>query len=221
MKKRFAAIITVLCIFAVMTSTVFAAGGLSVQSIFPEDGDTGLQLTNQMARIVFNNDIDGKYFNDKYFSIKDEKGKKCKILVLAQTGEPKRVNLVVDGDLKESTTYTITISAKVADVDGNTLGETQHFTFKTKSQKTESLVTTVLMFLMFGAIIVFTIRDAKKSTNQTNEKTSNGQQKKPQKVNPYKEAKKEALKEAERRTGKKIDPSIKNNIKRKAQNKKK
>lgn len=222
MKKRIAAIITVLSILAVMTTAVFADGNLAVESIFPGDGDTGLQLTNQMARIVFNNDIAEQYFSDQYFSIKDDKGKKCKILVLEQTGVPNRVNLVVDGDLKESTDYTIIISAKVADVDGNALGETQKFTFKTKSQKTESIITTVLMFVMFGAIILFTVRDAKKqAAGEESGGKNGGQKQKQQKVNPYKEAKKEALKEAERRTGKKIDPSVKNNVKRKAQNKKK
>ena len=220
MKKRLAAIITVLSIFVVMTTAAFAAGGLTIEKVFPEDGDTGLQLTNQMARIVFSADIDEKYYDNHYFSIKDDKGKKCKILVLKQSEKPDQVNLVVNGDLKESTNYTITVSGKVADVDGNVLGKTETFTFKTKSQKSESLITTVLMFLMFGAIIFFTIRDAKKQAEDNS--SGGGKKKEPQKkVNPYKEAKKEALKEAERRTGKKIDPSVKNNIKRKAQNKKK
>lgn len=218
MKKKISAVIAALFIVMAMSPAVFAAGGgLQVESIFPGDGDTGLQLTNQMARIVFNGPIDKQYFDDKYFSVKGEDGKKESILVLEQSDDPNRVNLVMKKDLKESTTYTITISAKVADTEGNVLGETQKYTFKTKSQKRESLITTVLMFAMFGAIILFTVRDAKNQQQETQKQT--GQ--KPQKVNPYKEAKKEALKEAERRTGKKIDPSVRNNMQRKKQNRKK
>jgi len=84
----------------------------------------------------------------------------------------------------ETETYT--------DEDGNTLGEEYKTTFKTKSAKTESLVTTGMMVVMFAGIIVFTLRDQAKKAREAAEEEAKSGKKKPEKVNPYKDAKKEA-----------------------------
>ncbi|MDO4481564.1 MAG: Ig-like domain-containing protein [Bacillota bacterium] len=194
MKKRFLKILTaalLICMFAVQS--VYAAGNLTIESIYPADGETGVQTTNQMARIVFSGNIDIEA-NQDYFKILDSDGKEQEILVLEQPDIPNRVNLVLVGDLSDSTEYTIVIDGAVTDTEGNALGADSKTVFKTKSLKTDSIVTTVMMVVMMAAIIIFTFRDQAKKAREAEEAAVKSGKKKPEKVNPYKDAKKEAEK---------------------------
>lgn len=194
MKKRFLKILAaalLICMFAVQS--VYAAGNLTIESIYPADGETGVQTTNQMARIVFSGNIDIKT-NEGYFKILDSEGKEQEILVLEQPDIPNRVNLVLVGDLSDSTEYTIVIDGAVTDTEGNSLGADTKTVFKTKSLKTDSIVTTVMMVVMMAAIIIFTFRDQAKKAREAEEAAVKSGKKKPEKVNPYKDAKKEAEK---------------------------
>lgn len=188
---RIIAVIMLVGLFA--SQGVFAADALTVESIFPEDGGKGLQTTNQMARIVFSGNIDIEK-NSKYFQIVDSKGEKQPILVLEQPDKPNRVNLVLKGNLKESEEYTIIVSEKLTDTDGNKLGTEYKTSFKTKNAKTESLVTTGMMVVMFGAIIIITVRDTTKQQREEARERAEAKsgKKKPEKNNPYKDTKKEA-----------------------------
>lgn len=192
MKKRFLRILAaVLLMSLLMTQSVYA-GGLTIESIYPADGDTGMQTTNQMARIVFSSGIDAEA-NAEHFKILDSEGKAQEILVLDQPEEPERVNLVLVDDLVDSTEYTIVIDGAVTDMEGNQLGTTSKTTFKTRSLKTDGIVTTVMMVVMMVAIVVFTIRDQAKKTREAEEAAAKKSgKKKEEKVNPYKDAKKEA-----------------------------
>lgn len=194
MKKslmRIFAVIMLVGIFAVQG--VFAADTLTVESIFPEDGDKGMQTTNQMARIVFSGNINIDD-NEKCFKIVDSKGKAQPIMVLEQPDVENRVNLVLKNNLAESEEYTIIIDKSLTDTNGNKLGEDYKASFKTKSAKTESLVTTAMMFVMFGAIIFLTIRDTTKQAKEQAAEQNKNNKKKPEKNNPYKDPKKEAEK---------------------------
>lgn len=191
MKKRILAILTGLVIFGVMfCQPAFASGGLELVSAFPEDGKSGYEIMNQYARLVFSGEIDVEA-NKNYFKVVGPEGKNEPVRVLEQEDQPERVNLLFEKELVESTEYTIIIDEKLSDVDGNTLGEDIEITFKTKSMKTESLITTVMMFAMMGVIIVMTFREQMKQQNQQDDGK--------QKVNPYKEAKKEAEKKVQKR----------------------
>ncbi len=193
MKKRIFRVLAAAMIISLLAvqGVYAAAGDLTVESIFPETNDTGLQIANQMARIVFNGEMDVNT-NKNYFKIVDSKGEAQKIMVLEQADNPKRINLVLADDLKENEEYTIIIDAAAVDKNGNTLGKEFRSKFKTKSQKRESLVTTIMMVVMFGAIIIFTVRDQAKKTREAQEEQNRQGKKKPEKVNPYKNAKKEA-----------------------------
>ena len=190
MKKRFAMIVAALLICLMAAPVVYGAG-LEVTDIFPKTDSTGLQTVNQMARIYFSGDIDIKA-NEKCFKIVDENGKAQKIMVLEQEDEPNRVNLVLAGDLKESTKYTIVIDGSLTDTAGNKLGEDYESSFTTRSQRQDSIVTTIMMVVMFGAVIVFTLRDQRKQQEQQEERDKKAGKEK--KVNPYKEAKKSGKK---------------------------
>ncbi len=192
MKKRLFRILALTMIISLFAiQGVYAAGQLSVESIFPEDGSKGIQINNQMARIVFSGNIDIDK-NKDCFKIVDSSGKEQSILVLEQPDVPNRVNLVLKDTLNENEEFTIIISEDLTDEDGNTLGEEYKTTFKTKSAKTESLVTTGMMVVMFAGIIVFTLRDQAKKAREAAEEEAKSGKKKPEKVNPYKDAKKEA-----------------------------
>lgn len=193
MKKRFLRILAaVLLMSLLMTQSVYAEG-LTIESIHPEDGDTGMQTTNQMARIVFSNGIDA-VANADNFKILDEDGNEQEIMVIDQPEQPERVNLVLINDLKDNSEYTIVIDEAVTDMDGNVLGTSSKTTFKTRNLKTDSIVTTVMMVVMMGAIVVFTFRDQAKKAREAEEAAAKSGKKKEEKVNPYKDAKKEAEK---------------------------
>lgn len=193
MKKRFLKILAAALLICMFTVQSVYAADLTIESIYPADGETGVQTTNQMARIVFSGNIDIKT-NEGYFKILDSKGEEQEILVLEQPDIPNRVNLVLVGDLSDSSEYTIVIDGAVTDTEGNALGADSKTVFKTKSLKTDSIVTTVMMVVMMAAIVVFTFRDQAKKAREAEEAAVKSGKKKPEKVNPYKDAKKEAEK---------------------------
>lgn len=193
MKKRFLKILAAALLICMFTVQSVYAADLTIESIYPADGENGVQTTNQMARIVFSGNIDIKT-NEGYFKILDSKGEEQEILVLEQPDIPNRVNLVLVNDLSDSSEYTIVIDGAVTDTEGNTLGADSKTVFKTKSLKTDSIVTTVMMVVMMAAIVVFTFRDQAKKAREAEEAAVKSGKKKPEKVNPYKDAKKEAEK---------------------------
>ena len=170
MKKKLAMITAVLLICLTAAPTVFGAG-LTVESIYPDTDEKGLQTVNQMARIVFSGEIDVEA-NKDYFKIVDPKGKEQAIMVLEQEDEPNRVNLLLEKDLTENTTYTIVIDGAVTDREGNELGKEYTSSFTTRSQRTDTIVTTIMMFIMFGAVIVLTLRDQQKQQREQEEAES-------------------------------------------------
>lgn len=187
MKKKFLSILAVIAAVGMISvQAVFAAGQLELVSAFPEDGGTGYQTMNQMARLVFNHPVTAEG-NEDCFQVLDAEGKEQSIMVLEQENEPERINLLFENELQQNAEYKIVIDGSFTDEEGNQLGEDVTISFKTKNTKTESLVTTGLMILMFVVIIFITIKEqAKQQTEQ--------QDSKDKKVNPYKEAKKEAEK---------------------------
>ena len=115
MKKRILKILAMaLMISMFMVQNIYATGNLSIESIFPADGETGIQTANMMVRIVFDGDIDIAK-NENYFKILDSEGKEQEILVLEQPEVPYRVNLVLVKDLKDSTEYTVVVDGAVTD----------------------------------------------------------------------------------------------------------
>lgn len=188
MKKKILSMLAAFMILSVVfCQSAFAEGGLTLVSAFPKDGGTGYQISNQMARLVFSEEVTADV-NKDCFHVFDSEGESVEVKVLEQKDEPERINLVFTKDLKDNSEYKIVIDGGLTAENGDTLGKDVTIEFKTKNMKTESLITTVLMFGMFGVIIVMTFREQAKSQKENNQSDKN------KKVNPYKEAKKEAEK---------------------------
>ena len=190
MIKRLSKWLVVAVVINIMLcQAAFAAGGLVLESAHPEDGGTGYFTTNQMARLVFSGDV-SKMESDAYFKVYGPENQEEELKIVSEPDNPKRMNLVFIKELEQNAEYRIVIDKSLQDAEGNTLGEDVVITFRTKNTATDGVITMVLMGLMFGAIIFFTVRDQRK---QMEEQRDTGK-KKEQKVNPYKEAKKEAEK---------------------------
>ena len=97
--------------------------------------------------------------------------------------------------------YTLKISGSFKDDKGNTLGQDKTIKFTTLNQKVNTMVNMLLMFVMFGGIMVLSMRGAKKEAERQQNAAKN------EKVNPYKEAK---------RTGKSVEEIVERDQRNKA-----
>jgi hypothetical protein len=93
---------------------------------------------------------------------------------------------------KNNSEYRLVISKGVVDNDGNELADEQTITFKTYNQKVNNMVNMVMMFVMFGGIMLLSVRQQNKKEEDEVPKDVP----KEAAFNPYKEAK---------RTGKTVD----------------
>ena len=197
MKRK--SLIAVLALVIVMASTAisFAGTGLSIVSSFPEDGQKNTSMENLGVKIVFNNPVNddaNQKSNMKAVKLTDEKGKNVPIKVLFGGDDGKMMLAVADlgdGEYKvlNNSDYKLTIGADFVDNDGNQLGKDVVITFKTYNQKVNNIVNMGIMILMFGGIMVFSMK-------QNNDKKEEEEVEKGEAFNPYKEAK---------RTGKSIE----------------
>ena len=113
------------------------------------------------------------------------------------------VSDVIDSDIeiKGNTDYSLTIGKNFEATDGTKLGTVQKIDFKTLDKSKSTTVYTIMMIVMIVGMIFFSSRSAKKAA----EKESGA--KKPETVNPYKEAK---------RTGKSVEEIVAKDQQRKA-----
>ena len=187
MKKRICrAMATAMVISLLLCQGVFAAGGLELVKAYPEEGSTGHESVNMMARLTFNGDVSSAN-NDNYFKIIGPDGKRKSILVLHPEGVNEQINIVLKEALEPNSEYEIVIDKNLSDKDGNTLGKETIVNFKTKDPSADSMITAVLMGVMMIGIVIMTIRHQSKQ-NAEHEKEER-QKAKDKKVNPYKEAK--------------------------------
>ena len=102
---------------------------------------------------------------------------------------------------KGNSEYTLKVSGNIRDDKGNTLGQDTEIKFTTLNQSANTMINMVMMFVMFGAIMVISMKGAKKEAQKQQ------QTRKDDKVNPYKEAK---------RTGKSVEEIVEQDQKNKA-----
>ena len=93
---------------------------------------------------------------------------------------------------KNNSEYKVVISGDLVDKEGNALGADKTVTFKTYNQRVNNMVNMAMMFVMFGGIMVLSLRQ----NNEKEEEEPKKDEPKEQAFNPYKEAK---------RTGKSIE----------------
>lgn len=194
-------LIAVLTAIMIMACSVFsfAADGLELVSSYPEDGQKNTSMENLGVKLTFNNPInseEAKKIDASKFSITDEDGEAVPVQVLFSEKNDGLVLVVADVDkgfvAKNNSEYTLKIDAGLVDNDGNELAKDQTITFRTYNQRVNNMVNMGMMFIMFGGIMFFTMRQNK----QKEEEESGSKEDAKEAFNPYKEAK---------RTGKSVE----------------
>ncbi|MBQ3290952.1 MAG: Ig-like domain-containing protein [Mogibacterium sp.] len=193
-------LIALLTAIMIMACSVFsfADGGLELVSSYPEDGQTKTSMENLGVKLTFSKPInseEAKKIDESKFKIVDEDGEQVPIKVLFSDKNDGLVLVVAYDDngfiAKNNEEYKLTIAADLVDNDGNVLGQEKTITFRTYNQRINNMVNMGMMFVMFGGIMILSIR-------QNNNKKEEEQEKNEPKeaFNPYKEAK---------RTGKSVE----------------
>lgn len=194
------AILTSLLIIMMSAFTFAEDGDLKLVQSYPQDGQTNTSMENLGVKLTFNNPINSKAAKkadaDK-FKILDEDGKEVPIQVLFSDKNDGLVLVVADPDqgftAANNAEYVLHIAGDLVDNDGNTLGSDQTITFKTYNQRVNNMVNMGMMFVMFGGIMVISMRQ----NNQKKEDDADKKKEENKEVfNPYKEAK---------RTGKTVE----------------
>ena len=206
MKRK--SLIAVLAAVMILASTAvcFAADGLKLVSSYPEDGQKNTSIENLGVKLQFSNDVnskDAKAVNEKAVKLVDEDGTTVPTKVLFDDEDGGLVLVVADLDgknytVKNNSEYICTISGSFVDNEGNTLGKDTTVSFKTYNQKLNNAVNMGMMFVMFGGIMLISLRQNQKKEEETEVPKET--------INPYKEAK---------RTGKSVE-QVKAEIEKKA-----
>jgi len=194
-------LIAVLVSVMIMAASVFsfAEGGLTLVSSYPEDGQTNTSMENLGVKLTFSNPINSDEATaadaDK-FTITGPEGETVPIRVLFSDKNDGLVLVVADPDkgftAKNNSEYTLTISGDLVDNEGNTLGADKSITFRTYNQRVNNMVNMGMMIVMFGGIMVLSLRqqNSQKEEEEEKEKANSKDGNKDAAFNPYKEAKK-------------------------------
>lgn len=175
-----------------MTSDSF-----SLLDTYPKDGAKGTSMENLGVKLYFDSVMSREVLgnvNDSKVSLKDPDGHKLPVKVLYSPSEAGVVLVLVDTQnlskeeaIQGNTDYTLTISGDMIDNEGNTLGSDKTITFTTINMKRNSMVNMVLMFVMMGGMMVFSMKSMKPEDPEEEKKKAKAAN---ATVNPYKEAKK-------------------------------
>lgn len=164
---------------------------LKLVSTYPENGQKNTSMENVGVKLRFNSAVDGEKVrktNSAAIQLVDDEGKAVPKEVLFSDKNSGQVLVLADTSdykVKNNSEYTVKIGAAFSDNDGNTLGTDEDITFKTYNQKMNNYINMGMMIVMFGGIMVVTLRQQKEKEEETNapkvQETA---------FNPYKEAKK-------------------------------
>lgn len=186
------AILTSIMIMAA-SAFCFADGGFDLVSSFPEDGQSNTSMENLGVKLTFSNAMDSAEAtaaNADKFAIYDEDGTAIPVQILFSDKEKGLVLVLADTDqgfvAKNNSDYKLVISGDLVDNEGNTLGADKTVTFRTYNQRVNNMVNMAMMFVMFGGIMVLSLRQ----NNEKAEEEAPKEEPKAQAFNPYKEAKK-------------------------------
>ena len=196
-------LIAILTAVMIMACSVFsfAAEGLELVSSYPENGQKNTSMENLGVKLMFNHPINSEEavkIDESKFSIVDEDGEKVPVKVLFSDKNDGLVLVVADVNsesgfiAKNNAEYKLTIEAGLVDNDGNELVKAETVTFRTYNQRVNNMVNMGMMFIMFGGIMFFTMRQNKQKEEEEKDKKDEPKEA----FNPYKEA---------RRTGKSVE----------------
>ena len=179
-------IVTIMLCTAVCFADGASAGNFKLVEAYPKDGATGTAMENVGVKLYFDAEFSEavlKKTNDKAFQLVDPEGKSLPLMVLYVPKEDvteegvKGIILVLldntaDSSVKveSNTEYTLKISKDLTADDGSTLGTDQSITFRTMNQQANTLVNILMMVVMYGGIMVFTMRSMKKTAKEEAER---------------------------------------------------
>jgi hypothetical protein len=169
-------------------------GALTLVSSYPKNGQTNTSMENLGVKLTFSNPINSdaaKKADADKFKIVDEEGQAIPILILFSEKNDGLVLVLADQDkgftAKNNSEYKLVIDPEVVDNDGNTLGKETTISFRTYNQRVNNMVNMGMMFVMFGGIMFFSVRQNMKKEEE--EAPKKEEVKKEAAFNPYKEAK--------------------------------
>ena len=220
-----ASLIAVLASIMIMTASIFcfAEGNLTLLSSYPKDGQTNTSMENLGVKLTFSNPIssdDAKAADADKFTIVDEDGEEVPLQVLFSDKNDGVVLVLADVNegftAKNNSEYRLVIDAGLVDNDGNTLGTEQTVTFRTYNQRVNNMVNMGMMFIMFGGIMVLSVRQ----NNNKKEEEEPKDAPKEAAFNPYREAKKtgKSIDEVKAEQAKKEEKAAKKKARRKKKN---
>ncbi len=205
--KRKGIALCLMMVTVMMTSAfVFGAEKLTITSTYPVDGAKNTTKDNMCVKVYFNNDVGNKTSeaaNENAFKITDPKGKSFPCNIYYNERNPKYALILIDTNkvkstgkgkyvIQDNTEYTCTISKDFQDNNGTKLGEDVQIKFTTLNYGRNTMMYMVLMFVMFGGMMFFSMRQQRKSKEDDKDQ-------KDAPFNPYTEAK---------RTGKSLEEVI-------------
>ncbi|PKM84583.1 MAG: hypothetical protein CVU86_06455 [Firmicutes bacterium HGW-Firmicutes-11] len=186
--KRIGAIVSLLVMLMILSTSMSFASGLTLISSFPEDGESGLMPANIAIKLVFSENMTSEAAqtaNENRFAITDAEGKAIKFDPLYNAEKyPNEIWIQITETLTDDTEYNVEISADLESSAGNTLDEPVSISFSTRDTAADSNGYMILMVLMVIGMVVFTAWDTRRQLKKQ------GAAKEDDKINPYKEAKK-------------------------------
>lgn len=183
--KKMRKILSIAILLVLFACPLSFAAGLELVNSYPENGAGGFEPINLMVKLEFNDNVGAagvQKANEKVFKVVDAAGKNVPFKVLFTPGDSARISLLMSGDLVANTEYKVTIGKGLQTINGVFLGADKLLTFKTRDVGKDSTLSTIMMFVMVGAMVAYSTWDAKRKAQK--ESLAKGD-----KVNPYKVAK--------------------------------
>lgn len=209
--KRMGRILSLTVIIVLLSAGIGFAGSLTLEDTFPQEGKANLNPQNVAVKLIFSEKISDPLTaaqNKHSFAIVDEEGNAIEFEPLYnEVKYPNEVWLQINTVLEQNTKYKVTVFQGMVSDRGNTLDEDLELNFATRDTDKDSKGYMMLMFVMVGGMMVFTVVDARRKV-----KKETAQKKTDSKVNPYKESK---------RTGKSVEDIVAKTDKQKQQKAKK
>jgi len=183
--KKICSIITLILIIITISAPVAFAATLELVDTYPKDGGTGFEPINLMVKLTFSDNVGEESLqttNSRAFKVTDQTGKSVPFKTLYTPEDNTKISLLMSGDLIANTEYKVTIAPELSSASGQTLAEAKTITFKTRDVAKDSQISTIMMFVMVGAMVLYSTWDAKRKAKKEAESRGG-------KVNPYKVAK--------------------------------
>jgi hypothetical protein len=187
--KKICSILSLVLIILFVSSPMAFAAGLELVDTYPKDGGTGFEPINLMVKLTFSDNVGDENIqaqNSKAFKVVDQTGKSVPFKTLYTPEDNTKISLLMSGDLISNTEYKVTIDSSLSAASGQTLASSEVIGFKTRDVAKDSQVSTIMMFVMVGAMVFYSTWDAKRKAKKEAEARGD-------KVNPYKVAKEKGV----------------------------